>query len=306
MDTDEGARPEIAVIIPCVNGLPVVHECLEALAAERAHVPAEVVVVDRCGRAVREHVREHFPWVRLVEAEPAQPLPALMAMGIASCRAEIVAVIEDHCLVCPGWLTRVREAHGGDAPAYAAVGGPVENAAVDRIVDWAAFLCEYSHVMPPVEDGEVSRIPGNNAAYRRSVLDEVGVESYGRLWEYFWHEKIRRQGRRFWCCSNMVVYHKKTCGFVEHLRQRFHYSRSFAAMRSGQCGHVRRLACAAATVALPLIVLRRVASHVIRKRRHVDKLVLCFPLLLPLTISWAIGETVGYLFGPGRSLAKVT
>ena len=306
MDRADRATPDIAVIIPLVNPLPVVAECLDALAAERAGGTAEVIVVDRCGGQTRESIRRRFPWVRVLDADPTRSVPELRAMGVAASHAEIVAMIEDHCVVCPGWLGHVREGLRSEgASGYAAVGGPVENGAVTRIVDWAAFLCEYSGAMPPLADGEVRGLPGNNAAYRRSVLDEVGADSYGRLWEHFWHDEILKRGHKFRCQSEMVVYHNRPFGFAEYVRQRFHYSRSFAAMRGAREGRGRRAARAAATIVLPAVLILRIGGQILRKGRHLDKPVLSLPLLVPFTISWAVGELVGALFGQGHSLSQV-
>lgn len=298
--------PDIAVVIPLVNPLPVVIECLEALAAEHAQASAEIIVVDRCHGSTRESIQKRFPWVRLVNANADQSVPELRAIGVAASHAEIVAMIEDHCVVCPGWLEQVRVALGSeDAAKYAAVGGPVENAAVTRTIDWAAFLCEYSGAMPPLPTADTTGLPGNNAAYRRSVLDDIGADAYGRLWEYFWHDDILDRGWRFRCQNEMVVMHNRRFGFTEYLTQRFHYSRSFAAMRSTRCGPVRRVVHTAASVVLPVVLLLRICRDVLRKRRHLAKLVLSLPLLVVFTTSWACGELVGGLFGQGESLAKV-
>ena len=155
MPSAEGVVADIAVVIPLVNPLPVVIECLEALAAEQAQASAEIIVVDRCHGATRESIQKRFPWVRLVNADADQSIPELRAIGVAASHAEIVAMIEDHCVVCPGWLEQVRASLASEGAAkYAAVGGPVENAAVTRIIDWAAFLCEYSGAIPPLPTGD--------------------------------------------------------------------------------------------------------------------------------------------------------
>ena len=307
MSDATGAAPDVAVVIPLVNPLPVVTECLEALAAEQAGTVAEVIVVDRCHGSTRESIQKRFPWVRLISANADQSIPELRAIGVAASHAQIIAMIEDHCVVCPGWLAQIRAVlDSEDATRYAGVGGPVENAAVGRIVDWAAFLCEYSGAMSPLPTGDAEGVPGNNAAYRRSVLDDIGADAYGRLWEHFWQKDIVNRGFTFRCQNEMVVSHNREFGFTEYLTQRFHYSRSFAAMRNRRCGPVRRAAHAAASVILPVVLLLRIGREVLRKRRHLDKLVLSLPLLVLFTISWACGELVGGLFGPGKSLAKVT
>jgi hypothetical protein len=46
-------------------------------------------------------------------------------------------------------------------------------------------------------------------------------------------------------------------------------------------------------------------KRVVAKRRHRAELVRSLPLLGVFVVSWALGEMVGYVAGPGDSLAKV-
>jgi hypothetical protein len=47
------------------------------------------------------------------------------------------------------------------------------------------------------------------------------------------------------------------------------------------------------------------ARRILQKKRHRKEFVRALPLVALFTISWALGEFVGYLWGPGTSLAKV-
>jgi hypothetical protein len=56
------ANVDLSVVIPSVNGLPIILECLAALRAEAdSGVAIEMLVVDRCGDDVRRAVHEQFP-----------------------------------------------------------------------------------------------------------------------------------------------------------------------------------------------------------------------------------------------------
>jgi hypothetical protein len=67
----------------------------------------------------------------------------------------------------------------------------------------------------------------------------------------------------------------------------------------------KRLAYAAAALALPPLLFYRTLSRVVSKGRHRAELVRSIPLLALFVSSWAIGEMVGYAAGPGDSLEKV-
>ncbi len=90
-------------MIPSVNGWGDLGGCLKALAAERAKVDLEVLVVDRVGEALRAKVREHFAWVHILEADEGTTIPDLRAIAFARATADAVAVIEDHVIVPAGW-----------------------------------------------------------------------------------------------------------------------------------------------------------------------------------------------------------
>jgi hypothetical protein len=150
MTTQKSATVELSVVVPSVNGWSDLEGCLNALAAQRDGVELEVLVPDRCGEPLRSKLRSAFPWVRLIEAPVGTTIPTLRSLAFAQARGDSVAVIEDHVLVPRGWARRLlnQQKSGEDV-----VGGAVENAATDRLVDWAAFLCEYSHLLPPLPEG---------------------------------------------------------------------------------------------------------------------------------------------------------
>jgi hypothetical protein len=66
-----------------------------------------------------------------------------------------------------------------------------------------------------------------------------------------------------------------------------------------------RLGYGAAALALPPLLFYRTISRIVSKGRHRAELVRSLPLLAVFVVSWALGEMVGYVAGPGDSLAKV-
>src|SRR5262249_53025501 len=104
---------------------------------------------------------------------------------------------------------------------------------------------------------------------------------------------------------DVVVLHKKEFGLASFLAQRYHYSRSFAAMRLRGAPRWKRLAYAAATALLPGVLLARMTAAVLKKGRHRKWFVRALPAVCVFVVSWAVGECVGALWGPGRSLELV-
>lgn len=294
---------ELSVVVPSVNGWSDLEGCLAALEAERSQVGLEVLVADRLGESLRSRVRARFPWVTLIDAEPGTTIPDLRAMAFARATGPSVAVIEDHVLVPPGWARQMLQAQ---ARGEEVVGGAVENAATGRLVDWAAFLCEYSHLLPPLPDGPSDWLTGNNTIYRRELLERYRAVTEQGRWENVLHDRMRDDGVTLFCRPAIRVGHKKHYTVWEYLSQRYLYSRSYAGARVAGSGLGKRVAYGLAALALPPLLFYRTVARIWGKRVHRGELVKSLPLLGLFVTGWAAGELVGAWFGPGDALSKVT
>jgi GT2 family glycosyltransferase len=293
--------PRLSVVIASVNGLGCILECLEKLEALPERDEIELLVLDRREDDTARAIAERFPHVVLHAGLTGQSIPALRWRGMQAARGKMVAVIEDHCMVTPQWAAEILQS--ADA-GYGVVGGPVENGACDRILDWAFFLAEYGPCMPPLAGGEADSVPGNNAAYHRSVLP-LDEPVWAHVWESFLQNELRRRDIRIFLNPAMLVYHKKSFRLGEMLAQRFLYSRSFAAMRAERLNRRGRRFYAAASLGLPPLLLWRIFRCVRSKQRNLREFLLGLPVILLFVFSWALGELSGYLTGPGDSLARV-
>ena len=296
------SRAALSVVVPSVNGPSDLDGALEALEAQGAPDALEIVVVDRLGEELREHVRRKFPRVKLLAVAPSATIPEMRAAAFDASTSEAVAVIEDHVIVPKGWANALLQAMNGSRRV---VGGSVENAATDRLSDWAAFLCEYSHCINPLPSGPTSWLTGNNVVYPRALLHEFRHVIAEGAWENRLHDAMRDAGVALVCHPEIVVGHKKHFSVGEYLGQRYLYARSYAGARVKGRPLGPRLAYAAAAFALPPLLLWRTVSRVVSKRRHMGHLVLSLPLLALFVCAWAAGEVIGYARGAGDSLSRV-
>jgi glycosyltransferase involved in cell wall biosynthesis len=296
------SAPDLSVVIPSVNGLGMLVECLDALQAAEGGAWLEVLVVDRCGDAVRREVHRRFPEAVVIPTAPDATIPAMRAIGFRHARAAAVAVIEDHVLVPAGWAGQMLDALAAGSDV---VGGSVVNAATGRIVDWAAFLCEYSQVLPPGPAGRIEILAGNNVVYRRAVLERYAAAIDEGRWEDHLHQAMRRDGVRIRCHPEIVVDHKRHYTVSEYLAQRYLYARAYAGLRSVQMTTARRAAAGVSRLALPPVLLSRIVSRALAAGCPRAALAGSL-LLLPLFVcAWAAGEVVGYAAGPGNALSRV-
>ena len=299
----ECALPELSVIVPAVNELDDLVDCLAALDLQRSDVDLEVLVVDRLGEHVRQSVRNLAPWARVIPVAGDETIPMMRALGFREATGDVVGVIEDHVIVPPGWARAMLDAVAdGD---HDIVGGSVENAATETLLDWACFLCEYSHCIPPIPEGEVDWLTGNNVVYRRELLERYrSVTDEGR-WENRLHDQIKEDGTPLVCRPEIVVGHKKHYTFGEYFSQRYLFARAFAGARVLDDQLPKRLAMGVAALALPPVLLWRTFSRILEKGKHQEWLWRSLPLISLFVLSWGVGEVIGYLRGPGDALSKV-
>jgi hypothetical protein len=301
MRTEVAAPPALSVVIASVNGWSVLEPTLRSLDAQPRRDRMEVIVVESVGGETRARLRAHEPAVEMVEVDHRRPIPRLRFLGVERARGEVVAILEDHGEVAPDWAERVLEAHQGP---WAAVGGAVENGR-RGLVNWAAFFTEYTAYMGPVPEGEHDDLPGNNIAYKRPhLLKHARVLDEGR-WESWINDRLRADGLSLRSTNAMLVRHIKPFRLGYFLAQRWHFARSYAGMRRDDQSWPRRLVYGFGSSALPALLLARVARRVLAKRRHLGRFVLALPLIALFLTVGAVGEMLGYLVGPGRSLERV-
>jgi len=293
------SEPELSVVVASVNGLPYVEACLEAL--ERHAAGCEIIVADWTDAETRTLIERRWPSVIVLSFEEPTTVPELRAAGIFAAKAPAVAVIEDHCNVTPRWAELIIAAHQA---GHAVVGGPVRNVMTRRIRDWAAFLCEYSNYLEPFPAGPVRDLPGMNVSYDRQALAAIDDLLREGHWESWLHPRLLERGFELYSVPDATIEHAKDFGFREFVSQRYHYARSFAGTRNRQLGAKRAIYALGTPLLVPLTIWR-IGRNVAGRRQFVGRYVLSLPLITLYAMVWAVGETVGYAAGGGRSLLRV-
>lgn len=302
MEKSEKDLPDLSIVVPSVNGWGDLRGALEALYAQRGDLTLEVLVVERVGELVRASLRQHFPQAIVIPVTKDVTIPQMRSMAFDVARADIVGVIEDHVIVPPDWAERMLAEHAAGAQV---VGGAVDNAATKTIVDWAAFLCEYSHCLTLPPHGPALWLTGNNVTYRKSLLQRFRDTLRQGQWEDKLHQAFRDAGIELICQPDIRVGHKKHYKVHDYASQRFLYSRAYAALRGINTSFSIRLLYGCAAMALPPLILLRITANVLRSRRHGGWLLRSLPLLGVFAFCWATGEAIGYWCGDGGALAKV-
>lgn len=308
----EGSNIKLSVVVVSFNGPVLLERCLSALERQTLKEGVEVLVVGRPEdpSGTCEDLEQQFRQMQWVRPPIGSNVPQMRLVGMGRSRGEVIALLEDDCVPTDTWYAELLKAHQGD---YAAIGGAVEPGQYTRRLDWAVYFHEYSRFMQPLpSEGEVHTLPGTNVSYQRAALKQFSTENgldhedhtAEGFYETFVHQELRRSGQLLKADPRLVVHNVNSWNCPQVLRSQFHHGRGFAAMRVAGRSLAGRLPFLGLAAFLPCLQVFRLVTRVIGRKRHTLKLAQAFPWIILISISWSLGELVGYLRGPGASLRQ--
>lgn len=270
-------------------------ECLEALAPQREGATDVVVVTP----APVADLGARFPWISCVSASPDLLIPHLWSLGIAAARREVVALTTAHFTPAPDWVSVIRACHAR-LPS-AGIGGKVEPPRGGGLVAWATYFLRYSPYLGYDREQAVADLAGDNAAYKRAVLNAHPECLRDGFWEQEFHKSVRSEGQSLTFIPGMRVRLRTSFGFAPFIRQRLRHGREFGRRRLEGRAPAWRVAAVAASPLIPAVLLGKIALRVLRSRRDWRPFLAALPILCAFVLAWALGEASGYLAPrPGR------
>lgn len=297
-------NPELSVIITSVNGYRYIAECLGSIENQSFALRSEVIVLERSGDDTASRISKAYPWVSVIPVLTEESIPRLRSMGIRRARADIVVTTEDHCVFDEDWFSRIHDSHLRYPDAV--IGGSVENGSCERLIDWAAYFCDYGNFMRPFPTGPSADLPGSNVSYKKKVLEDVcGDLLDAGVWENRLYQRLLATGMTLRIDPSIVAYHIKTFNFSEFILQRYYFGRSFAAYRFARGLLLKRMWYLAISLFLPPILVWRYAKCCFSRKRFRIKFIKTLPLQIIFAVAWSFGEFMGYAFGDGGSTSKV-
>lgn len=295
--------PRTTVVVASAAGGEFLFRCLDSVREQAARLGAAVFVVDRVGDAHRARLAERYPDVHLIPAPTTHraTVPEMRRIGVEQAHTPLVAILEEHCVAPPHWLETIEQAFRDDD---AAIGGPILADRFTRLRDWVVYFSEYHGFMPPWPDGPRLALNGANIAYHREkLLAHRDLLDTG-YWEVVLHPVLARDGA-FRAVNAMGVFHTGPFDFGYYLRQRYLLSRVWGGTQRARVSPAVRWAHVALAPVFPLVMLGRIAARVNERRGLVRPFVMALPMLVLAMCALTLGETLGYLLGPGRALEEV-
>jgi GT2 family glycosyltransferase len=170
-------------VIVTWNGRAYLDACLDAVAAQE-QISAEVILVDNASTdGTATHVRERFPWVRVVALDENRGFAGGNNAGVDEARSPYVALLNNDTVPDPGWLRALRD--GIDESAgyalttsrivYMHDPGTIDSAG-DGMLRWGGAFKRH-HGAPAAdaaESGEVFGVCGAACLMSKAVFDELG------------------------------------------------------------------------------------------------------------------------------------
>lgn len=300
--------PDFSTIIIPLMGANALANCLDRLPLSAL----ECIVMLRETMGRPHSWRQRYPTVLFLDASH-EPVPVRRRRGIAVATCDVVALLEDTSWPDPDWCAAVRSAFTDIRTAGA--GGPVRIAATLTSRCQALGWSEYGAFAPhhllqqglneakPDTPVVVSRVPGNNMAFRRRELIEALRGEDNGLFEGSVCSKIIASGRRIVLQPRMLVTYSACDRYNAALCTRLHHGRIYAGMQVRGQTQPSRLVHVAKAALLPFVLTVRTMVEMAGSGRLGRRLPLLFWLAL-MQSAWAIGEAIGALKGVGKSLSE--
>jgi hypothetical protein len=217
---------------------------------------------------------------------------------VAQATGDIVALTIPACVAGPEWIARVVEAHRSP---HAGIGGAIDLAPGAGLTTAAIFFVRYTSYMQPFSEGPVTDVPGDNGSYKRAAIAAhlPSIEARG-FWETEINARLRETGKTLWMDPGLGVTFEGGYSVAGFSRQRYRHGLVFGREKAARLGAEPRALHVLAAPLVPPLMLARIVSTLLRKRRHLGRFAVALPLVSWFLVCWAAGEAAGLASSPAR------
>lgn len=223
---------KISVLICTYNRHDLLEPAIRSIVEGCQEKPDELVVVnggdERADAVVNRYVGINTVDVRLIKTVNVN-LANSRNIGLEACRGDIVAMTDDDAEVFSDWITRLRETFEAN-PGAGAVGGLVIGTNSESLVGKVADAITFPGWESP---RDVRTLPGVNIAYRKTVLDVIGLQDVtlfrGEDVDFNW--RVLQTGNTIRFDPSIRVYHTHRPTVRGFLNQHYMYGRAYVLVR---------------------------------------------------------------------------
>ncbi len=292
-------QSKLSIVIAAWNNISMLRECLLSLENQVKFAEIEVIVVSNF-EGENDEIENQFNFAKFIFLSTETTVPQLRKHGISVAHGEIIALIEDLCSFDSGWCQEIITAHESQ---HFIIGGAIENASLNKSLNWAVYFFDYGKYMLPAQSTVIATLSGMNVSYKKQLLDRFQENYQDGFYDFFFNEKLKNNGYELYFLPSAIIYHHKNYEFKKTARQFYHQARSFAASRVSENNYsiLKRLSLILISIILPFLLPLRVVAQPLKKWRHLKEAFVSFPSLIILMSVWAYGEFCGYVGGEGKS-----
>ncbi len=295
----------LSVVVTVVDGGAALERCLAALSAQAGGPPMEILVPFDAADAAVAAAADRWPAVRFLDlgavttrhppdshAGRHELFDRRRSAGLATATGDLVAIIEDRGVPAPDWAAAFIRLHA-DLP-HEVIGGSVALGRTN-VLARAVYLCDFGRYAPPITPGPRDYVTDVNVCYKRAALERTRDLWRERYHETTVHWELQRTGAVLWLAREPVVRQERDgLTLAGLLAERWAWGRLFAYTRARASSPPARLARAALSPALPVLMTARIVRDAVRRGAAREAL-RTLPALLLLLTAWAGGEAAGYL-----------
>jgi len=296
------SKPDLSAVVVVGPLRERAQRSLNHLSAQTAASRMEILVMDLSAEGtprlvappgvqldiIRRPGMEHWSWARAEAARRAQ--------------SQVVAYIEDHCYVAPGWAENLLDAYQGP---WAAIGYGFTNANPRTYSSRSSLTMAYSQWLHPRSPGRTRWLPGQNVSYRRETLLSFGDRIDGLLTpDFSIQEMMNARGLPLYIESRALAAHENFEHLSHLVRATFAFARLLAARRADMKEFTalkRTLYGLAVLPGAPLINIGRLIRTASVNPELAGSLLAALPVCTATYLISAIGESLGYLRGEGSA-----
>ncbi len=298
--------PAMSVIVISPDSYSTIRKTIRRLRAQSVSHQLEIVLVvpSAQGAIIDRAELDSFWGDQVVEIGDMISTAKARAAGVRRATAPVVAFVEDHSFPAKGWAEALIQAH---RQPWAAVGPMMANANPQSLVSWVNLIIEYAEWMEPVPAGIALHLPGHNGSYKRALLLEYGDRLEAMLEaESILQWDLRAKGHQLYLEPGAKTYHQNFSAPFSWVFLRFDGGRLFAASRTRTWLLLRRLLYAFTAPLIPFVRFCRIVGELRRpgRARHLMPQVL--PLLFAGLLVDGAGEMIGYAFGAGNAMRRLS
>jgi hypothetical protein len=285
----QDVRYDMSIIL-ATDSVSRIRFVLDAIRSSMPQCRLEIVIV--CDEDITDSLGEA---VTVVYVASVYPLAAARAAGIIAASAPRVFIGETHSVPRAGMFDGLIAAHNEGAlqavPAF-------ENENPGTLVSWACFINGYAPWSAGRPAGPIGLAPLFNASYERDFLVGLG-DALARVLMSGEDlmTRIKAVNGRATFAPRAVIGHVNISRLRSWLVQRIIAGRVIASVRSASWSVPRRMLHAIAFPLIPVVLIHRYRSSIVRTVRSNGVSWALWPLLFSGMICQAYGEALGYALG---------